>query len=123
MKKLTAEECGCGDEYGHCIRFQMGEHFAPEPDTDEEDDYDDPENETCSWCSDLVKDATLYETKDGARICVLCVQKAQMENDQNACNGCDQDPWRKPAHYGDCALAEEPLDDQGNLVGNKYRRL
>lgn len=25
-----AVECGCGDEYGHCVEFQMGHHFAPD---------------------------------------------------------------------------------------------
>lgn len=26
----TQPEYPCGDEYGHCIEFQMGNHFAPE---------------------------------------------------------------------------------------------
>ena len=29
-------------------------------------------HETCSWCTEPVLDATLRETRDGARICRTC---------------------------------------------------
>jgi hypothetical protein len=29
--------------------------------------------ESCSWCTNLVPDHSLVETKDGARICNMCV--------------------------------------------------
>ena len=27
--QVLSWSCDCGDEYGHCPRFQMGEHPAP----------------------------------------------------------------------------------------------
>lgn len=32
------------------------------------------------------------------------------------CDGCDQDPWRKPVHYGTCPLAPGNVTEKQYLV-------
>lgn len=42
------------------------------------DPYLDPDMETCSWCVQIVKDSSLREIADGARLCKGCFLEAQM---------------------------------------------